>query len=140
MHRRQYLSAIGGCLGAASLSGCTGRLVGDDPTPTYPGGTLVLENTGTNAVPVSVATKQDQYTASLDTSVAGGETVVRREFVTAEQGDIITLIAQLGQTGEGIRFQFLPAGGSDDSSPEVARLTFENPVEASATWTATGGT
>jgi hypothetical protein len=138
MDRRRYLYALGGCLGAASLSGCTG-IVGEDPNPAYPGGTIVLENTGNNSVPVSVATKLGQYTASLDTSVAGGETVVRREFVTAEQGDIVTLIAQLGQTGDEIRFQFLPAGGGDDAPPEVARLTFENAVEAGATWTATSG-
>lgn len=138
MDRRRYLYALGGCLGAASLSGCTG-IVDEDPNPAYPGGTIVLENTGNNSVPVSVATKLGQYTASLDTSVAGGETVVRREFVTAEQGDIVTLIAQLGQTGDEIRFQFLPAGGGDDAPPEVARLTFENAVEAGATWTATSG-
>jgi hypothetical protein len=113
--------------------------VGEDTTPTYPGGTIVLENTGNNPVPVSVATKLDQYTASLDTSVAGGETVVRREFVTAEPGKIITLIAQLGQTGDEIRFQFLPAGGDDNAPSEVAHLTFENAVEAGATWTATSG-
>lgn len=138
MDRRQYLYALGGCLGAASLSGCTG-IVGEDSNPAYPGGTIVVENTGNSSVPVSVATKLDQYTASLDISVAGGETVVRREFVTAEQGDIVTLIAQLGQTGDEIRFQFLPAGGGDDAPPEVARLTFENAVEAGATWTATSG-
>jgi hypothetical protein len=113
--------------------------VGEDPNPAYPGGTIVLENTGNNSVPVSEASKLGQYTVSLDTSVAGGETVVRREFVTAEQGDIVTLIAQLGQTGGEIRFQFLPAGGGGEARPEVACLTFENAVEAGATWTATSG-
>jgi hypothetical protein len=81
----------------------------------------------------------DQYNASLDTAVAGGETIVRREFVTAEQGDIVTLEALLGETGESLSFQFLPEG-SDDNPPEVAELTFENAVEASASWTATSGT
>jgi hypothetical protein len=138
MQRRRYLRAIGGCLGAVSVSGCTGILPGDNQDPEYPGGTLVLENTGNNAVPVSVETKLDQYDASLDTEVAAGTTVVRREFVTADQGEIVTLVAQLGSTGDAIRFQFLPAGG-ETSPREVARLTFENAVEASATWTATGG-
>jgi hypothetical protein len=138
MDRRRYLCGLGGCFVAASLSGCTG-IAGEDSGPTYQGGTIVLENTGNDPVPVSVATKSDQYTASLDTSVAGGETVVCREFVAAEPEEIVTLIAQLGQTGDEIRFQFLPAGGGDDAPPEVARLTFENAVEAGATWTATSG-
>lgn len=138
MQRRRYLRAIGGGLGAVAVSGCTELLPGANQEPEYPGGTLVLENTGNNAVPVSVETKLDQYDASLDTEVAAGTTVVRREFVTANQGDIVTLVAQLGSTGGEIRFQFLPAGG-EDSPPEVAQLTFENAVEASATWTATGG-
>jgi hypothetical protein len=138
MNRRRFLYAIGWCLGTAALSGCAG-IVGEDPNATYPGGTVVLENTGNDPVSVSVATESDQYTASLDTSVAAGETVVRREFVTAERGDVVTLVAQLGQTGDEILFQFLPAGGGDDAPPEVARLTFENAVEAGASWTATSG-
>jgi hypothetical protein len=135
--RRRYLRAIGGCLGAVSVSGCTGILPDGNQESRYPGGTLVLKNTGNNAVPVSVETKLDQYDGSLDTEVAAETTVVRREFVTANQGGIVTLVAQLGSTGDEIRFQFLPAGGAE-SPPEVAHLTFENAVEASATWTATG--
>lgn len=138
MQRRRYLRAIGGGLGTVSVSGCTEILPGGNQEPEYPGGTLLLENTGNNAVSVSVETKLDQYDASLDTEVAAGTTVVRREFVTANQGEIVTLVAQLGSTGEEIRFQFLPAGG-EDSPPEVAQLTFENAVEANATWTSTEG-
>jgi len=125
------------CLGVVSLTGCSG-IPGSNQNPEYPGGTLVVENTGDSPVRVSVNTKLDQFEGTLDTEVTGGETVVRREFVTAESGDIVTLEARLGETGELIRFQFLPAGG-DDSPPEVAQLTFENAVEASATWTATSG-
>lgn len=139
MHRRRVLRGVGGCLTAVSLAGCAGVLPGGDQDPEYTGGTLVVKNTGDNSVQVSVSTKLDQYDASLDTAVAGGETIVRREFVTAEQGDIVTLKALLGETGEPLRFQFLPEG-SDDNPPEVAELTFENAVEASASWTATGGT
>ncbi|WP_302081038.1 hypothetical protein [Salinibaculum rarum] len=138
MQRRQYFRATVGCFGAVSLSGCSGILPGGNQNPEYPGGTLVVENTGDSPARVSVNTKLDQYDASLDTEVAGGETVVRREFVTADEGDIVTLKAQIGKTGELLRFQFLPAGG-EDSPPEVAQLTFENAVEASATWTATSG-
>lgn len=91
-------------------------------------------------MPVSIQTKLPEYDASLDADVAPGETAVRRAFVTAAQGDIVTLEARLGETGELIRFQFLPAGGEEGSPPEVAQLTFENAVEASASWTATSGT
>ncbi len=138
MERRQCLRATVACFSIVSLSGCAGFLPGDNQDPEYPGGTLVVENTGDSPVRVSVNTKLDRYDGSLDTEVAGGETVVRREFVTAESGDIVTLEAQLGETGELIRFQFLPAGG-EDSPPEVAQLTFKNAVKASAAWTATSG-
>jgi len=140
MQRRRFLRAIGACSGMLSLAGCAKMLPGGNTAPEYPGGTLVIENTGDRPVRVSVNTKLEQFDAELDTEVAGGETVVRREFVTAESGDIVTLEALLGETGEQISFQFLPAGGGEDSPPEVAHLTFETAVEASATWTATSGT
>ncbi|WP_435075176.1 hypothetical protein [Halorubrum sp. HHNYT27] len=123
-----------------SLAGCAKMLPSGNTAPEYPGGTLVIENIGDRPVRVSVNTKLEQFDAELDTEVAGGETVVRREFVTAESGDIVTLEALLGETGEQISFQFLPAGGGEDYPPEVAHLTFETAVEASATWTATSGT
>ena len=140
MRRRRYIRAAGGCFGAVALSGCAEVLPSGDQDPEYPGGTLIVENTGDNPVRVAVTTKSDQYDASLDTDIAGGEVIVRREFVTAEQGKIVTLEAQVAETGDRISFQFLPAGGGDEYPPEVARLTFENAVEASATWTATTGT
>ncbi|WP_139175352.1 hypothetical protein [Haloarcula vallismortis] len=139
MQRRRYLRAIVGSASLLSLSGCTEMFPGNNQTPEYPGGTLVVENTGDSPVRVSVNTKLEQFDATLDTKTAGGETVVRREFVTAEQDDIVTLEARLGETGDQIRFQFLPAGGGEDTPPEVAHLTFESAVEASATWTATAG-
>ena len=142
MDRRQYVGAMAAVLGSASVAGCAGLLpVGDNSESSeHPGGTLIVENNGEAAVNVSVTVTPDGYDASLDASVAGGETLVRREFVTAESGDIVTLAARLGGEGEPIEFQYLPAGGNGDSPPEVARLAFENAVEASATWTATRGT
>jgi hypothetical protein len=139
MWRREYIRATISCIGVVSVAGCSGILPGGDQNPAYPGGTLVVENTGDNPVHISVNTKLEQYDASLDTEVDGGETIVRREFVTADNGDIVTLEARLGETGDPLRFQFLPAGGDEDAPPEVAQLTFENAVEASATWTATRG-
>ena len=141
MERRQYVGAIASIFGSMSVAGCTGLLpLGDaSENPEYPGGTLLVENTGETAVTVSVTVTSDEYDASLNASVAGGETLTRRKFVTAESGDVVTLAAQLGNEGDLIEFQFLPAGGDGDSSPEVARLTFENAVEASATWTAISG-
>ena len=142
MHRRRFLGAISGVLGSAILAGCTGLvpLGNESESPEYPGGTLLIENTGTTDVTVSVTADPAKHDASLDTSVAGGETLVRREFVSAESGDVVTLTAQLGSDGEPVEFQFLPAGGDGGTPPEVARLTFENAVEANATWTASGGT
>lgn len=139
MRRRRFLRTAGGSFGAVALSGCVGLLPGDTRSPEYPGGTLIVENTGTAPVRVLVETKVAQYDARLDADVPGGQQLVREEFVTASMGDIVTLEARLGETGDWIRFQFLPAGG-DDYAPEVAHLTFENAVEASATWTATSGT
>ena len=140
MRRRQYLVTIGFVLGSTSVTGCTGLipLGKESASPEFPGGTLIIENTGSTAVDVSVTVRTDGYDTSLDVSVSGGKTLLRREFVTAEKGDIVTLAALLGNDGDPIEFEFLPAGGeSEDAPPEVARLTFENAVEASATWTAT---
>ena len=142
MRRRRYLGVIGSVLGSASVAGCTGLvpLGGENESPEYPGGTLIIENTGRAAVNVSVTTSSNGYDASLDASVSSEETLLRREFVTAERGDVVTLAALLGNEGEPVEFEFLPAGGErEDSPPEVARLTFENSVEASATWSATSG-
>jgi hypothetical protein len=142
MERRQYVGAMSAILGSASIAGCAGFVpVGNESeSPEYPGGTLVVENTGETAVNVSVTVASEGYDASLGAAVAGGETLVRREFVSAESGDIVTLVARLGSEGEPIEFQYLPAGGDVDSPSEVARLTFENAVEASATWSAIRGT
>lgn len=141
MDRRQYVSAMSAVLGSTSVAGCAGHLPfgNDDESPEYSGGTLLVENRGETAVNVSVTVTSDGYDASLNASVAGGETLVRREFVTAESGDIVTLAAQLRSEGEPTEFQYLPAGGDGDSPPEVARLAFENAVEASATWSAIRG-
>lgn len=140
MYRRRSLQSIGVCFGMLSFAGCAEMLPSGQTDPEYLGGTLVVENTGDSPVRVSVETKLEQFDATLDTQVAGGETIVRREFVTAESSDVVTLEALLGQTGEKLRFQFLPAGSGEDTPPEVAHLTFETAVEASATWTATRGT
>lgn len=86
MYRRRYLGTIGGCVGAASLSGCTAVLPGADQEPEYPGGTLLIENTGDRPVRVSIETKLDQYDASLDIDVAGGEMIVRRDFGHCRSG------------------------------------------------------
>lgn len=138
MQRRRYLTTVATGL-AGGVAGCVDRLPGGENEPSYPGGTLVVENAGDASVRVTVTATPDAFEATLDTDVAGGATVVRRAFVTGDPGDIATLEARLGETGDPISFQFLPAG-SDDAPPEVARLTFENAVEASATWTATRGT
>jgi hypothetical protein len=143
MRRRRYLGMIGSVLGSASVAGCAGLVpLGDgNGAPEYPGGTLIIENTGETAVTVSVTVTPNKYDSSLETSVSGGETLIEREFVTAERGDVVTLAALLGDEGDPVEFEFLPAGGEgEDTPPEVARLTFENAVEASVTWSATGGT
>jgi hypothetical protein len=142
MRRRRYLGAIGSVLGSASVGGCAGLvpLGNESERPEYPGGTLIVENTGAVARDVSVTVSPDAYGSSLDATVSGGETLLRRERVSAEQGDVVTLAALLGNDGDSVEFEFLPAGGDGaDSPPEVARLTFENAVEAGATWSATKG-
>ena len=122
-----------------SISGCLGFLPTDDGTsPEYQGGTVVIENIGSRSVRVSVETVEDAYSASFETTVQAGETVVRREFIAASRGAAVTLAAQLGPDGDPTTFEYLPNGG-EDTPPEVARLTIENDVEASATWTATTG-
>jgi hypothetical protein len=142
MRRRRYLGVLGSVLGSASVAGCAGLvpLGNGNGAPEYPGGTLIIENTGETAVTVSVTVSPDEYDSSLETAVSGGETFTEREFVTAERGDIVTLAALLGDEGDPVEFEFLPASGEgEDTPPEVARFTFENAVEASATWSAIRG-
>lgn len=139
--RRRYLATLGSCLGIASLSGCAGILpTGGDAGPDHPGGTVVVENAGDASIAVSVWVVEDGVDAAIDATVSGGETLVRREFVTADEGEVVTLAARLGDGGNPTTFRFLPAGSEDGTPPEVARLTVENAVEASARWTATRGT
>lgn len=141
MNRRQFLASLGGSLVPFSLTGCAGVFpTGDDETGEYPGGSLLIENTGDSQLEVSISVVEERFTASLDTSVPAGETVVERSFVTASAGEVVTLAAQIGSEGDPTTFEFLPAGGEDTTPPEVARLSITNAVEDSTTWTATQGT
>ena len=123
------------------LAGCLDALpTGAGDSPTFPGGTLVVENTAESGLQVAVTVVEDEWSSTLETTVPGEDTVVREEFVTANQGDVVTLAAVIGGDGEPTTFAYLPAGGASDAPPEVAHLTIQNAVEASATWTATPGT
>lgn len=140
MRRRRYLTTAGGWFGLVQLAGCLDVLpTGARDSPTYPGGTLVVENTSESGLQVAVTIVEDEWSSTLETTVPGEDTVVREEFVTANQGDVVTLAAVIGGDGEPSTFEFLPAGGEGDAPPEVAHLTIQNAVEASATWTATPG-
>lgn len=140
MRRRRYLATVAGWFGLSTLAGCLNALPGvGDNSPEYPGGSLVIENTAEASFQVAVEVVEEEWPASLRTSVSGGETLVRREFVTASEGDVVTLAAILGGEGEQTTFEFLPAGGEADAPPEVAHLTVQNDVEGSARWIATPG-
>ncbi|MEF8830898.1 MAG: hypothetical protein V5A23_05105 [Halobacteriales archaeon] len=140
MNRRTYLASIGGTVGAAATAGCAGFLpTGKGDEPSYPGGTLVVENEGDDTVRGSVTAVGPERSATFENAVPAGERSVERSFVTASAGDVVTLSATLGDGGDPKPFRFLPAGGDGDAPPEVARLVVENAVEASATWTATEG-
>lgn len=138
LNRRRFLTTSGCYLGISSLSGCAGLLSNGSDGLDYPSGTVIVENTDDTSLAVSITVVEDEYDAEINGTVSGGETLVRREFVTADDGDVVTLAAKLGDSGDATRFQFLPAG-KDDAPSEVARLTVKNAVEASATWTATKG-
>jgi hypothetical protein len=140
MHRRGVLAGLGGVLGVVPVAGGTGvDAPNSTDTPGYPGGTLVVDNAGSSALQVSVTTPAENRSASLDTTVEPGATTVRHAFVTAADGEVVTLAAQIGGDGDPTTFEFLPAGGEDGTPPEVARLTIQNAVEASAAWAATTG-
>lgn len=137
MDRRQYLTAAGAAISTVALAGCSGS--SDDEPMERPGGTLVIENVGDDALEVAVDVEAEKYDASVDRTIPAGETFVDESFVTGLYGESVTLVALIGDDGEGKPFEFLPSG-SDDSPSEVARLTVESEVEASATWRATEGT
>lgn len=140
MHRRKYITALGGSLALVSLSGCAGILpTSSDDDPEHPGGTLVVENTADSALGVTVSIVQRDDSPQVETDVPAGETVTEREFISAPEGEVVTLSAVIGDDGDPTTFDFLPGGG-EDAPPEVAQLSIENSVEESATWTARPGT
>ncbi len=113
-----------------------------DSAPEYPGGTLWVYNTSQSDLSITVTTVDHSPSATLETTIPAGETVIRREFISTAPGTAATLAARIGDDGEQKTFEFLPDGGGDESDapPEYARLTIENAVEASAEWTAREGT
>lgn len=133
MKRRQVLAAVGTACGTALTTGCLGVLPTEEESGReYPSGTVIVDNTGSESLGVRVTTAGDERDVSIATTVGAGERAVEREFVDASDDEHVTLAARIGPDGEPVTFEFLPAG-------EVATLTIENQVEASATWTATVG-
>ncbi|MFT4920843.1 MAG: hypothetical protein ACI8XM_000034 [Haloarculaceae archaeon] len=137
MHRRRFLTAVGGTT-AVAVSGCLSFPRGDS-APEYPRGSLYVYNTSQSSITVAVETVDHDPPASVETTVTAGEHIVEREFVTADPGTTVTLAARIGETGE-TTFEFLPAGDDSGDSPEYARLTIRNAVEESAEWSARKGT
>ena len=137
--RRRFLETVGSVFGIASVSGCLGILANERTDPAYPGGTVVVENTIERSLTVSITVVENGYDATLETTMSGGGTRVRREFVSADAGDVITLAARLGDDDDPTAFEFFPAGGENNARPEVAQLTIQNAVEARAVWTARRG-
>jgi hypothetical protein len=129
MKRRRFLAGGIG-LGATMLAGCS--FPRGDSAPEYPGGTLWVSNTYRSDVEIAVTTVDHAPEASVETSVPAGETLIRREFVSAESGEAVTLAATV-EGGDRRTFEFLPAG-TDDATSEYARLDIETPV--SADWSA----
>lgn len=134
--RRQFLATVTGGVAVGSVPGCLGILPSGTTDSTYPGGTVVIENAGERTLAVSITVVEDGYDSSLEATVASGETHVSRGFVDADTGEVVTLAARLGDSGEATTFEFLPGGGENATRPEVTRLTIQNAVEASAAWTA----
>lgn len=140
MNRRQFLT-LGASGGVLSITGCIGFPMGDS-TPEYPGGTLLVSNTSRSELSVTITTVDYSPPMTLETTIPSGELVILREFVSTSPGTVVTLAARIGDEGEPKEFEFLPNGGGDESDapPEYARLTIQNAVEESATWTAREGT
>lgn len=134
MNRRRFL-ADGTGLGAAILAGCS--FLRGDAAPEYPGGTLWIYNSHRSDVEIAVTTVDHTPEASVETTVPAGETLIRREFVTAESGEAVTLAARI-DSGDRLTFEFLPAGTAD-ATPEYARLDIDTPVSANWSARAAGG-
>lgn len=124
MNRRRFLSGSMG-LGATMLDGC--NFPRGDSAPEYPGGTLWIYNSYRSDVEVAVRTVHRSPERAIETTVPASETLIRREFVTADPGEIVTLAARVADNDRHA-FTFLPAG-SDDAGPEYARLDIETPFQ-----------
>lgn len=112
------------------LAGC--NFPRGSSAPEYPGGTLWIYNSYRSDVEIVATTVNHAPEASVETTVPAGESLIRREFVTAESGEAVTLAAHV-DGGDRLTIEFLPAGTSD-ASAEYARLDINTPVSAS--WSA----
>ncbi|NHN42749.1 hypothetical protein G9C85_14075 [Halorubellus sp. JP-L1] len=140
MNRRRFV-ATASSVAVLATSGCS-RLSPSNSAPEHPGGSIYLSNTARSELTVTVSTVDYEPAKSLETTVPSGEHVVQPEFVSAAPGAAVTVAARIGDDGDRLPFEFLPAGGGDgsDAPPEYARLSIRNAVEASAEWTARPGT
>lgn len=125
--RRQFLAAVGASA-AVATAGCTGPFGQRNdsvPGPEYPPGTLWVYNTTKSAISVTVETAEHSPAAAVEMTVPSGETAIRREFVSASPGTMVTLRARVASFAEDwLSFSFAPGGSAsgDGTPPQYARL------------------
>lgn len=108
----------------------------DDSASEYLGWALMINNSYHSALKIAVKTAHRSLETAVETTVPAGETLLRREFVAAEPGEIVTLAARV-KGNDRYAFTSLSAG-SGDAAPEYAHLNIKTPV--SVRWSARPGT
>ena len=126
--RRRFLGTIGVSTAIATC-GCAGLVTSDGdekvPGPNYPRGTLVVYNTATSDLSVTVTTVDHSPSAAFEGVVTSGESEIREGFVSAPAGTTVTLKARVESFAEGgISHSFMPSGGGSESDapPQYALL------------------
>ena len=134
--RREVVCGIG--LGVISFpfTGC----LGGGSSPGHPGGSVIVENEADANSEAWFKPADDSKQPEVMT-VAPGEQRVAERYVSAPEGEAVTLVGRLGEFGteaDNKRVEIYPSGGGG-TQPQVARMVITNSVAGEWEWSTEPG-
>ncbi|MDZ7689056.1 MAG: hypothetical protein U5J64_10155 [Halobacteriales archaeon] len=134
--RRNVVGGIGVSLLSLPLTGCIGGSSAE-----YPGGTVIVESRADATSEMWFKPADDSEEPEVVT-VEMGETEVVEEYVSAPEGEPVTLVGRMGQYGyedDNQQVELYPGGG-EGTPPQVARMTITDSVAGVWEWRTEPGT
>jgi outer membrane protein assembly factor BamB len=134
--RREVVGGIGLAILPVPLTGC----LGGTGSPEHPGGTVVVENQA-DANSGAWFKPADDSKQPESMTVAPGESKSVEEYVTAPEGEAVSLVGRLGEFGTEAAnktVEIYPRGSSG-TPPQVARMTITNAVAGEWEWSTEPG-